>query len=197
MKRIGYLFIPLFFLVGCAVTRDEISLNYEPLTQVEKIPTAETIHTQVKVSDQRQEKEKVSCKKNGYGMEMAAIVSREDVTTFVQNAINLELLRRGFVIDEAVNPHVMVDVSLAKFYNDFKMGFFSGSGVSELIFDIKVKNRQKEIVYQRNIITKGVEDPVFIFSGKNAKASLEDALRNGMNELLADESFIESLLKTN
>ena len=60
----------------------------------------------MQVNDQRQDKSnKVSSKKNGYGMEMAPILANEDVTVTIRRAIEQELQSRGFSIgNEALMP---------------------------------------------------------------------------------------------
>ena len=43
MKKYTLLIVSLFLLTGCALTRDHISLNYDPMVDVQKIPEAENI----------------------------------------------------------------------------------------------------------------------------------------------------------
>ena len=123
-------FFPIIFfsilLGGCAVTKDYVNLQYVPNSNVQKIENSELITVTVKVNDIRVIKEKVSCKKNGYGMEMAPIISKNDVVELVSYAISNELSNRGFKIKKG---GVVVSVELAKFYNDFKASSFTLSQI--------------------------------------------------------------------
>ena len=198
LRPLIYLFlIPLFLLTGCALTRDHVSLEYNSLTQPQVVPHAEKVHVKVDVQDHRVEKSKISCKKNGYGMEMASILSKEDIATIINQAISQELTDRGFILEAIENPNVVIDVELVKFYSDFKVGFFSSESVSELIMNVKAGNTLNKNSYRRVISSVGKESPVFIHGGKNAKRSLEDVLRKGVAELMEDREFLETLLNAN
>jgi len=82
-------------LSGCVLRTDRIELQYNQQHGVSKIPGASSVSVNVQVADQRQDKSKVSSKKNGYGMEMAPILVTEDVTVTVRRAIEQELRARG------------------------------------------------------------------------------------------------------
>lgn len=66
-------------LSGCALTTEQVELNYAQQAGVSRIAGAEAVSVNVQVADQRLDKSKVSSKKNGYGMEMAPITAAEDV----------------------------------------------------------------------------------------------------------------------
>lgn len=73
--------VAVISLSGCALTIDRIDLQYKQQQQgVSQTPGANNVSVNVQVADQRQEKSKVSSKKNGFGMEMAPILATEDVT---------------------------------------------------------------------------------------------------------------------
>jgi len=176
---------------GCALTTDYVDIEYIPEAGVSKVDGADFVEVSVKLTDVRTTKDRVSCKKNGYGMEMAAIVSKDDVATLVANAIEGELRNRGFKITEG---SVLVDIELNKFYNDFKVGFVSGRAASEVIMNVQVKGLDGNINYAKSVTglhTVGV----MLFTGKNAKMSLEVALKDAVSKLMHDSSFIAALVK--
>lgn len=105
-----------FSLAGCALTTDRIELQYKQQQGVMQIPGANNISVAVRVSDLRQDKSKVSNKKNGYGMEMAPILATEDVTVTIQRAIEQELKARGFQLD-ADAAHIQIAGDLVRFYS--------------------------------------------------------------------------------
>ena len=131
-----------FLLTGCALTTEHIDLTYMPRSGVSEIPGAENAVVKVQVNDQRQEKSnKVSCKKNGFGMEMAAIRANEDVTVTLRRAIEQELQSRGFVLgNDAI---VSIAADLTRLWNDHKLGFFAGDAVA----DLNINSANKYLTY--------------------------------------------------
>ena len=100
VSRISFCFVmmaALFAFAGCALTKEEVKLMYEP-GSASKLQGAESIKIKVEVVDFRSVKDKVSCKKNAYGMEMAPIVAVNDVSELISSSIEKELANRGFII---------------------------------------------------------------------------------------------------
>src|SRR4051812_5584538 len=108
----------LFLASGCALTTDVTSITYSS-KNVLKVPGAEGVTVKVVLTDSRTDKERVSVKKNGYGMEMAPILA-PNVARTVGHAIELELTNHGFTLGEG---NLVVTADLNKFYSDVKMGF--------------------------------------------------------------------------
>lgn len=63
------------FASGCALTAERVDLTYTPQIAAISVPGASDVTVSVQVVDDRQDKTKVSSKKNGYGMEIAPIIS--------------------------------------------------------------------------------------------------------------------------
>src|SRR5262245_26832366 len=80
---------------GCALTQERVKLSYAPQFGVAKMERVDTSMVTVDVVDSRTTN-KVSAKKNSHGMEMAAIISEEDVAALLKRAIEAELEQRGF-----------------------------------------------------------------------------------------------------
>lgn len=177
---------------GCALTEDKVDISYTPQQNVDKIDGAELINVSVNLTDTRTVKDKISTKKNGYGMEMAAIKAKNDITALVSNAIKDELRNRGFKLQ---NGNVVINTELNKFYNDFKIGFWSGTAASEVIMNVQIKNSDGNIVYAKTINGLHNEEGIQIMSGNNAKISIEKAMQIAIAKLMEDDSFITSLLK--
>jgi uncharacterized lipoprotein YajG len=193
MKNTLLLVVVSVWLSGCALTTDRIDLSYAPQTGVSAIPGASDVVVSVNVNDQRQEKsEKVSCKKNGFGMEMAPILVNEEVTITFRRAIEQELQSRGFKIGNQAIVSIVAD--LTKFWNDHKVGFFAGDSVAELNITVAVKNKSGNILYTRHILTQGVEPNIQLMTGENARLALDKALESGMKQLFEDPAFIAALL---
>ncbi len=80
------------FFSGCALTTDKIELEYVP-GSCSTLEGAEAIKVKAEVVDLRSVKDKVSHKKNGYGMEMAPIVAVNDVSELISRPLiqNLQI----------------------------------------------------------------------------------------------------------
>ena len=177
---------------GCALTTAHVSLHYTPQTNVVSVAGAEKVAVSVNVDDSRLIRDKVSAKKNGYGMEMAPIIADEDVTDVVKHAVETELSDRGFRLGSG---DVSLNIDLSKFYNDFKMGVFAGDAVAEVTMEARIKDGAGRLVYSRLISAQGEERNIQLASGRNAKFALEAALRNAIAALFDDPAFIDNLLK--
>ncbi len=180
-------------LQGCALTTDRIEIKYTQQQGVAPIANASAVSVAVEVVDQRQDKSKVSSKKNGFGMEMAPIVSTEEVSITVRRAIEKELAARGFQI-AAQADSVQVAADLTRFYNDHKVGFFAGDAVADLNMSVNVRSKSGGAAYSRQIVAQGMEPNTQLMSGENARLALNRALENGIKILFDDQSFISALL---
>lgn len=181
------------FLSGCALTPDHIRLAYVPQANVSKIDGADVVSVRVAVTDSRSIRDKVSAKKNGFGMEMAPIIAQEDVADTLKKAIEAELANRGFRLNDGM---VAIATELRKFYSDFKVGFWSGSALAEVTMDIQVKKPDGSLSFSKRVAGKSRKDRLMLASGENAKAALDDALKDAIAKLFADSEFIKALLQT-
>lgn len=177
---------------GCALTPGRVNISYTPVdsAEVTKLVEAEPVDAQVVVSDQRLSKDAVGHKSNGYGMEMAPITSDNDVPETLRSAIESELTRRGFTIGR---NGTTVAVTLTKFENRFKNGFWSGTAAAEVVMSVVVKNRNGGIAYAKLIDTEGVNPGIRLASAENAQIALDRGLQQAVSELFADSTFLNSL----
>ena len=177
---------------GCALTTDTVDLAYTSTTAATPIPGAERVTVAVQVMDGRTgNRQQVSSKKNGYGMEMAPILSGRAVSDLVRDAITTELKHEGFQVGAGA---VSVTADIVKFHNDFKMGFFSGDAVAEVSLAIQVQDGSGHILYTRTLSAEGTEGGVQLATGPNAKKALEKALPAVMVRLVSDQAFTRALL---
>jgi uncharacterized lipoprotein len=191
LQLAGILLVMAFLSSGCALTKDYVVLSYDPQTNVEKIKEADSVKVNVEVSDLRTIKDKVSSKKNSYGMEMASIIAQNDVAETLKKAIEKELENRGFDLGTG---QILVLSELNKFYNDFKTGFWSGKAVAEVVMNVQIKKPDGSILYSKMIAGESTHS-VQMASGKNAKYVLEAALKDAISKLFNDTSFLDSLFE--
>lgn len=180
-------------LSGCALTNEQIELQYNQQQGVSQITGANNVSVSVQVADQRQDKSKVSTKKNSFGMEMAPIVVTEDVAVTVRTAIEQELRARGFQLasDAAL---IQIAADITRFYNDHKIGFFAGDAVADLNMSVTVKSKKGDLLYMRQVVAQGVEPNTQLMTGDNARLALNRALENGMKALFEDQAFLSALM---
>jgi uncharacterized lipoprotein YajG len=191
--KLTFILLALSLLAGCAITPSKIQLTYEPQTRVDPLTGAGNVSVQVVIMDQRLVNDSVGRKMNGYGMEMAPITATNNVPEFIKHAIETELVNRGFKIGSGNTVTVVGE--LAKFYNEFKEGFWAGSAVAELNLNVMIKNGNGTIVYSRLIGGRGIVPNIQMASGENARIALNCALKDGMATLFGDPSFTDTLLK--
>ena len=193
MVRHGWILIFLLLSSGCALTKEHIALDYAPQQNIDPIRGSEKINLEVNVKDSRKMKDKVSYKKNAYGMELAEIISDKDVVNLVRDSIKIELNNRGFMTD---GNDAQVNVELIKFFNDFKSGFFAGDASGELIMVVQVKRNNGNMIYDKVINGEYLEQDIQLATGKNAKLALEGALKDAISKLVNDTEFIKTLMES-
>ena len=176
---------------GCALTEDTVSLQYSKMPGITELPSASKLRVEVVASDARVEhQDRVSVKKNGYGMEMAAIRSDRDVVALVRESIEAELQSRGFKTESGGSR---VKVEVMKFYNDFKVGFFSGDAVAEVLLNIQVVGMDGRILFSKPVSSTGKNEDVLLANGSNAKAALENGLQVAVANLMSDRDFVNAI----
>lgn len=190
-KVLGLLMVCFMFLVsGCALTKDYVDISYSKQIGVAKLAGADNVTVKVNMVDERNEKEKISAKKNGYGMEMAAILPKQDVVETISKAIEAELDSRGFNLGDGQTE---VYVELVKLYSDFKIGMWSGSAVSDFNMNVQVKkNGQLKFAKSNNV--SFTKKGCMMASGANVGLSINPAIRDGIKKLFDDQEFLNALL---
>ena len=177
---------------GCALTVDNIEVPYQPLAARPPTPGASSVTIAVKATDERTTyRDRVSSKKNGYGMEMAAIVATNDVVQTLRAGVAQELAAEGFVVKDGGHE---LSLAVVKFYNDFKVGFFSGDAKAEVAFNAKLLRPDKSVVFTKYISGQGQVGNIQLASGDNARGALVGAMSSAVGNLLADSEFRTALL---
>jgi uncharacterized lipoprotein YajG len=193
MARFTFILILLTFLSGCALTKEHITIDYTPQTNIEPIKGSEKVNLKVNINDSRSMRDKVSYKKNTYGMELGEIISNNDIVGLVSESVKNELQNRGFNVS---GGDVEVNIELIKFYNDFKTGFFAGDASAEVIMGVQVKQKNGNVTFNKTITGAYVEQDTQIATGNNAKKALEGALKDAVPKLVNDSKFIIALMES-
>ena len=192
MKRAIYLLAALF-CSGCAWTSESIDVPYEPATANAPAPVAQANSVQVAVqgTDSREiNRDRVSSKKNGFGMEAAPIAATNDIAATVGQALSDELARRGFRIGPG---NVGVVIAIRRFYSDFKIGFWAGDANADFDAEVTVKDNSGRIVFTKSYAAQGAEPNIQLAIGENARAALMRAMSAGVSRIVSDPDFIAAL----
>jgi uncharacterized lipoprotein YajG len=185
-------FIALF-ASGCALSVDEIDIPYEGKANITVVSGAENVAVTVVGDDKRSVyKDRVSAKKNGYGMEMASIVSKNDVVKTFSDAVKFELENLGFKIGAGGKK---ITVELVRFYNDFKMGFFAGDAVADGLVNIVVRDTKGDNLFSRSYEGGSIEKNIQLALGHNARTALIGAMSDIVSKIAQDKDLHAALLK--
>ena len=179
-------------LTGCAFSSEKIDVNYTPAANPTVIAGASDIRVDVRINDVRARTDRVGSRTNGYGSELGAIALNQDVSTLIENAIETELRNRGYKLE---GGKVVVQVEVHDFYNRFQTGFWSGTATSSVRLNVKIKDAGGNFIFSEMIAGQGTKESVQMMTGKNAKPTLEEALKNAMTSLFARDDFYAAIAK--
>ena len=179
-------------LGGCALTAEKIDVGYQPASGVAPIEGAGNVQVALQVNDVRTERDRVSSKTNGYGQKMGAISLNQDLTELVKGALEAELGARGYSLD---GSGIQLVCDIVDFNNEFRSGFWSGTAVGNVRFNVKIRSSEGNIIYTEMITGDGQEEGIQLASGKNAVPALERALQAAVAALMARSDFHAALAK--
>jgi uncharacterized lipoprotein YajG len=180
---------------GCAVVEDKVPIDYvSQVSAPAPLPGAENVLITVSARDRRaQLGDRVSTKKNGYGMEMARIVSTNDVVDLVRTSVEREFKAQGF----RVGPGgVAVSIELQNFYNNFQLGIVTGAALADVSFGLKVRDATGAQLYAHDYSGSAKLDNIMLMSGDNAKVALQQALAAAVKQVVDDAALQQVLLST-
>jgi uncharacterized lipoprotein YajG len=192
MFRMALCLCASLLVAGCALSEDAIQVRYSPPDAGAVARPSNGVAVTVVGKDGRgSRRDRVSTKKNGYGMEMAKITAANDLATEVANAVQSELQKLGF----SVGPGgARISVELDTFYNDFKMGLFSGDAVAELKFTLIAYAVDGSILYTKSYQATGTNPNIMLMEGSQAKVALDAALREAVQQVTFDRTLHSLLL---
>jgi uncharacterized lipoprotein len=178
---------------ACALTPDTIDVRHVPTSTAAPVAGAQGILVTVTASDERNSnRDRVSVKKNGYGMEMAPIVASNDVVAEVGRAVEASLRGMGFQLGQAREG--TVTVQLSRLWNDFKLGMWSSQAAGELAATVTVRAADGRTVFTRLYTVESVVQNVMIMNGENARLALVQVLDLLAQRVGGDAELAQALL---
>jgi len=194
LRHFFVVFCAAFLCSGCALTTATIDVPYQSITQPQAVSGASNVTVAVNTTDARTTyRDRVGTKKNGYGMEMAAIVASNDIPSSVTAAFQQELQARGFKIG---NGGPTLQIELVQFYNDFKVGLFAGDAVSNVAFNTKIIAPNGAILFSKYYQGTGENPGVEIAGGSEAQVALIKAFQAAVASAVNDPDFINALVNS-
>jgi len=189
-------FLLALMTFACALTEDTIDIRYNGRANITVVDGADDVSVAVKGEDKRTVyKDRVGAKKNGYGMEMAAIKSKREVAEIFAKAMEMELENLGFKVVEGDGATKNMNIEVVRFYNDFKMGFFAGDAVADGLINVKVMSLSGDILFSKTFEGGAINENIQLATGDNAKEALESALTDIMAKTVQDVELHKALLK--
>lgn len=177
-------------LAACATTEETVPVAYAPKSTTTIMPGASGVKVTVVGADARTtNRGRISTKINGYGMEMAAIRSQQDVGVIVQDALSSELKARGYTLAPG-GP--TVNAAVETFYADFGVGVLAGKAEGDVKLNVRVTDPAGAERY-RQTVQGASKKTVQLASGKNAAAALSEALSDALSKLFGDAAFLAAL----
>lgn len=173
-------------LAGCAFSEDTPEIKYAPSAAS---PIAQAQPVGITVIDGRiADRNRISTKINGYGMEAAAIRPANDIVDVVRQALKTEFEQRGFPVDAGGR---IVRVTVSRFYNQFHIALFKDAK-GDVDLAVTVTDPNGSQLYSQHYAGRSSLTAV-LANGSNAAESVATALRDAISKMFADPSFVASV----
>jgi uncharacterized lipoprotein YajG len=177
-------------IAGCAPQPLSVPISYMPPANILPAHAASSAHVFVVGEDQREDKTRVGQMGRGpYGI---PLVTATDVGDAAREAMEKELLARGFVIGSGPTSSE-IRIQIIKFGCYDIRSPFSLTVIAELIMHVQVERPGKVITYSQNFDVRASSHSVF-GSLDNYSDALSAALKRGVQKLFDDPPFMDALL---
>ena len=180
----------LMLTTACAWTPDSVVVQRQSVP-VAMVPGASSVSVMVTSADARQERE-ISHKKNGYGMRGSDINATNDVVEEVRAGVVEVLAGQGF----HNGRDATVRIELARFYNNFDMGFWSATANAQATANLQVVAADGRSLYSRIYSANHQMAGVQMMSGENAGNALRTALHGLLRQIADDPQLPRALLQS-
>lgn len=197
MKKVAVLILlsSILGITGCAFGTRNAELSYPPKTAdgASLISSAhakagvpgESREVVVQVTDQRVSRERIGNVRNGFGMDTANVVTKDDIRLWVESALTSELANAGYTIVADGGPATSDDAialytEILEVYCDVYMTYDADISMS---VTLTAKDQQP---FQRSYEGDGSVGVNWGATGKSYAESLSLALQDAITKILAD-----------
>lgn len=134
------------------------------------------------------DRDRISTKINGYGMNMGAVRSTTSVPDVVREAFEAELKQRGFRLGSGGR---VITLTINRFYHDFG----TSTAIGDVELAVTVANASGRKLFAGVYQGKDASPPiVFLADGSNAAEFVAAALADALSKMFADPEFRRSLI---
>lgn len=187
LKKLFFFVSFLLLLTGCAIKNNYADFTYIPTSSKSKLSVVKNLSLQI--HDQRK-LEDVGYIQNVLGMKTARILPKKKISSIFQASLEKALLTKGIAVGPSDRTLL---VTITKCFTDYSGGLFYEKAIADLSLTLNILNSEGTSLYFKKIEARGIESPVFIYSGKNASKALTKGVSKALEELLNDELFLKTL----
>jgi uncharacterized lipoprotein YajG len=148
MKKWGIPLIVCFLATGCAFTKANLDIGYDP-AKAERGPLSSVETLKISISelkDSRTDKEVIGHKVNGIGMETADIVTKKPVPEIMRSALMTMFEKNGHLLKEA-NGQVTLDGEIKEFWLELQMNMMTVEFLGTMTLNLNVKDSNRNVLY--------------------------------------------------
>ena len=183
--KVGYLAASLtlaFFFAGCPFVDSTLTLAHTPVME-KTISTAYPVFL-TRVSDRRPDRNRIGCKKNGYGSESADLFLDVKLTDWFGGVMNEEFRRSGLNLAPDNPQAALIEVDLLDFFVEPEINFGSSHLYAVVHAEVTVR-LPMGTTFARRFAAHTDESFMMITDGSYTKL-LEDAMMNWMAEAVVE-----------
>ncbi len=150
MKRFSVFFLLCLMAGGCAFTKANLNVAYDP-TKAEKGPLSSVMPLKVnipKLTDSRPNQNIIGRKINGIGMETADVVTKQPVPEITRAALVALFEKNGHLVKES-GAQVTVDGEIKEFWLKLQMNVMTIEFMGTETLALNVKDANQKTIYSR------------------------------------------------
>ncbi len=184
----------VLFLNGCS-TPLELVLKHTPQPGVSQIKEATNVTVNVQVKDISQNKGNVCGHLADPPGKNIPILATEVIAVTFRNAIEQELMNRGFSLGLDYSVLISADITRFYYYHTLSelQAIIPNPQVADFTMIVVVRSKKGERLYSRQIEAQVIEHESFLTREK-VQSALNQVLDQGMRYLFEDQSFLAALL---
>ncbi len=193
-KAMGLLSLLFLLSAGCALTQANLKVGYDPAkTPKSALSTAAPLTVSVaEFADKRRETDKIGYKRNGFGQNMAPIVTVKPVPQIVREAISGEFAKNGVAVDGSAFNGALTG-SIDSFWFDIQMNFWTVEFMGTVGVDVTLKDTRTGEVRHTGRYEGHYNEKSLGGLDATWERVMNTALENMIRDMSTDRKFVESL----
>jgi uncharacterized lipoprotein YajG len=180
--------VAVILLNGCITSGGAVTLAYVPEANAFKVNGADNVKVRVAVVDKRAITDRISAIRNLSNMETAPITTTNRLDEFVRDALETELIDRGYTVTPG---GAVVEVEIQQLYADYNVGFLRKLNTNARYL-VRVLDSNGKVQFTKTM-TDEFNKPGAFVSTKRAKDAIEIAVKSFSSDLFRDSTFLQAL----